>query len=149
MNLHDLLTPDRIRLDVPASDWRSAVEEAGRLLVLTNIVTPAYVAAMLRTAETLGPYMVVAPGIALPHARPEDGALRTGLALIRLATPVNFGHSTNDPVDLIIPFAAVDADSHVLALSQLAQRLADRDVLHGLRRARSPIDAWSSLMREL
>jgi len=46
---------------------------AGAFLVDTDAVFPSYVDAMVRAVEELGPYMVVAPGIALAHARPEDG----------------------------------------------------------------------------
>lgn len=115
------------------------------MLVASGCVADAYVGAMIRTVETLGPYVVIAPGIAMPHARPEDGVSRTGMALVRLEIPVAFGHPSNDPVDLVIPLAAVDPDSHVLAMAQLAERLSDPDTLRRLRAAQIPHDAWQAL----
>ncbi|HEY9089420.1 MAG TPA: PTS sugar transporter subunit IIA, partial [Anaerolineaceae bacterium] len=82
MNLSDLLTRQRIALNQTAADWRAAVRAAGDLLVQTGGVEPRYVDAMLRAAEELGPYIVLAPGLALPHARPQDGALQACLALV-------------------------------------------------------------------
>jgi len=145
LELKDLLSPQHVRLGVRASDWRSAVTEAGRLLVDSGAVTDGYVHAMIRTVETLGPYVVIAPGIAMPHARPEDGVSRTAMALVRLASAVPFGHPTNDPVDLVIPLAAVDPDSHVRAMAQLAERLSDPEALSRLRAARTPHEAWVAL----
>ncbi|EKP95160.1 PTS sugar transporter subunit IIA [Thermaerobacter subterraneus] len=145
MELKDLLAPQLVRLGVRAGDWRQAVMEAGRLLVAGGIAMPRYVEAMIRTVESLGPYMVIAPGIAMPHARPEDGVSRTGLAFVRLDVPVAFGHGANDPVDLVIPLAAVDHDAHVMAMAQLAEQLAKAETLRRVREAKTPDEAWRAL----
>ncbi|MES0344714.1 MAG: PTS sugar transporter subunit IIA, partial [Anaerolineales bacterium] len=85
-SLTELIPTERISLDVEASDWRDAIRISGKSLVDTQIVETRYIEAMIKTAEELGPYIVIAPQIALPHARPEDGALDTGLSLVRLKT---------------------------------------------------------------
>ena len=41
-----------------------------------------------------GPYIVIAPGLALAHARPGPEVLADGLAVVTLAEPVPFGHRT-------------------------------------------------------
>lgn len=69
--------------------------------------------------------MVVAPGVALAHARPEDGALQLGLAVATLREPVEFGHAENDPVDVVFAFGSPDRDQHVGLLGALAQRLTE------------------------
>jgi len=102
-------------------DWREAVKASGRLLVAVGAAEERYVAAMVRTTEELGPYAVLAPGVAIPHARPEDGARRVGLSLAVLSEPVEFGSKQNDPVDIVFGFSTTDADAHV----ELIQALAD------------------------
>jgi hypothetical protein len=67
--LKDLMPVERIALDVEAPDWRGAIRVSGQLLVDARIAEPRYVEAMIRIAEELGPYIVIAPHIALPHAR--------------------------------------------------------------------------------
>jgi mannitol/fructose-specific phosphotransferase system IIA component (Ntr-type) len=67
----------------------------------------------------MGPYIVIAPGIAMPHARPEDGVKQVCMSLITLKEPVKFGNETNDPVKLVIEFGAIDNHTHLQALSQL------------------------------
>src|SRR5207247_2169199 len=123
--LSALLPIAAIRLRIPAMDWRAAVRASGEALVAAGITTPAYTDQMIATVEQLGPYIVIAPGIALAHARPSEAVLRPGLSWVTLAQPVRFGHKDNDPVTLIVGHAAPDSSSHVQGLATLAELLED------------------------
>ena len=85
-----------------------------------DICEPGYIDAMVQAVRDMGPYMVLAPGIALAHARPEDGMLKVGMSIINLAEPVEFGNEANDPVSLVISFGGIDQESHVEMLRTLA-----------------------------
>jgi mannitol operon transcriptional antiterminator len=122
--LSDYLTEKTIALNVAVKDWQEAIRAAGQLLVETGGVEPRYVEGMIRTAEELGPYIVIAPGIALPHARPEEGVIKNCFSLITLSSPVDFGNEDNDPVLVVIAFGATDQESHVEALAELARAIA-------------------------
>lgn len=123
--LSGLLAGNAIRIGSPAEDWRAAVRAAGEALVDCGATTPAYTDEMIATVEQLGPYIVIAPGIALAHSRPSPAVLRTGMSLVTLAEPVAFGHRQNDPVRLVVGLAAPDDEGHVTALATLAEFLAD------------------------
>jgi PTS system ascorbate-specific IIA component len=129
--LENYLTKDVIKVNVKAANWEEAVRTGGELLVNAQKCRPEYVDAMVRTVRELGPYMVLAPGLALAHARPEDGTLAVGLSLITLAEPVEFGSKVNDPVKVVISFCAVDRDGHVEVLKALAEflRIEENQVL--------------------
>lgn len=118
--LGDYISPDLIQLRIDVPDWQSAVRAAGELLVTAGICEPGYIQAMIDAVDELGPYMVLAPGIALAHARPEKGVLKVGMSIITLSPPVNFGSIENDPVSLVIAFGAVDHNSHIGMLQELA-----------------------------
>lgn len=133
--LTEILTPTTIRLDVPADDWEAAVRAAGQVLSDAGITDPAYGEAMVASVRQIGPYIVIAPGIAMPHARPTDGVHRLGIALVRLSRPVRFGHETNDPVDLVFALAAVDPETHLKALTQLSGLLSSETGVERLRAA--------------
>lgn len=135
--LSDLLPETAIRLGVPAADWRAAVRASGDALVASGATTEAYNDEMVATVEQLGPYIVIAPGIALAHSRPSAAVLRTGLSMVRLAAPVEFGNRANDPVRLVVGLAAPDDSSHVEALATLAGLLADEPSREALLRARN------------
>lgn len=130
-----------VRVGAVASDWRGAVGVSGGLLADSGAVDRSYISAMLRTVEELGAYAVIAPGVAIPHARPEDGANRVGLSLVVLSEPVEFGSKENDPVDLLFAFSTTDADAHVELIQELADFIEDSENLRMLRRARTVEEA--------
>ncbi len=135
--LMNWIETNTVKISAPAAAWREAVHASGRLLVEAGFAEPRYIDAMLRTVEELGPYIVIAPGVALPHARPEDGALGTGFAAVVLAAPVEFGNPDNDPVHLVVAFCAPDKSAHIGSLSRLAKALGKNDFLQRARAAQS------------
>lgn len=150
MELKDLLTREQVAVHVPAKDWRDAVRQVGRLLVSNGAVEERYIDGMIHTAEELGPYIVVAPGIAMPHSRPEDGVRRPCMALLTLRDPINFGNPENDPVRLVFAFGAVDQKQHVEALSQLAaafsQLFAEKGGIQPLLDAQTPDELMQAML---
>ncbi|MCK9245864.1 MAG: PTS sugar transporter subunit IIA [Anaerolineaceae bacterium] len=129
MKLTDLLRPNLIAVNVHVKDWEDAVREAGRLLVEDEAVEPRFVQAMIEVVKEFGPYIVLAPGFAMPHAKAEAGSIKTSLSLITLAEPVEFGNPENDPVYVVAALTAKDHDEHIGALSQLADVLANDGVV--------------------
>jgi PTS system ascorbate-specific IIA component len=112
-----------ILLQQSATDWRECFQLAGNGLVASHRVAESYIQEMIQAFEELGPYMVIAPGIALAHARPSASVLETGLSLVTLREPVAFGSENNDPVRLVIGLAAVDHDSHIDLMAALSELL--------------------------
>jgi mannitol/fructose-specific phosphotransferase system IIA component (Ntr-type) len=123
--LTEYLTPDRIRVHVAVDDWEEAVRTAGSLLLEAGTCEPRYIEAMINAVHEMGPYMVLAPGLALAHARPEDGVTDVGMSLITLDPPVDFGAEGKDPISLVIAFGAVDKEKHLDMLQALALFLDD------------------------
>lgn len=76
--LRDLLTPKAVRVQVHANNWEDVVRIGGQVMVDNGLVTPSYIDAMVKTVTEMGPYIVIAPGIAMPRAR---GRCVTGRAL--------------------------------------------------------------------
>jgi PTS system ascorbate-specific IIA component len=132
-------------LNVHAVDWREAVAACGDALAAGGVTTPAYTGEMIATVEQLGPYIVIAPGIALAHARPSPAVLRAGLAWVTLAAPVRFGHQHNDPVRLVVGLAAPDNRSHVRALATLAGLLEDAGRQEALLAAQTPEEIMAAI----
>jgi len=143
--LLESLTRDHIAVNINALSWEEAVECSGRLMVDTGLTQKYYIEAMINTIKSLGPYCVIAPGIAMPHARPEDGVIQTGFSLITLAQPVEFGNKANDPVDIVIGLAALDKKTHLTALKEIATYLSDDTFNHNLRAAKTKKDVLNLL----
>ena len=88
--LIDLLTEDMIELKVQAKDWEEALTIGAGLLIEAGGAEPRYLDAMIKMVYELGPYVVLAPGLALGHAGPDAGAIKTCFSLITLQNPVKF-----------------------------------------------------------
>ncbi|MEX2183597.1 MAG: PTS sugar transporter subunit IIA [Chloroflexota bacterium] len=125
--LSRLIAGDAILVGARVTDWRGAVRVAGEALVASGATEPAYTDEMITTVEQLGPYIVIAPGIALAHSRPSPAVHRAGISLVTLFAPVEFGHRQNDPVHLVVGLASPDDEGHVTALATLAEFLSDED----------------------
>lgn len=118
-SLADLLTEPMIRMESAAKDWQSAIRTAAEPLLRDNRIEEGYIQAIISKVEALGPYIVAAPGIAIAHAKPEDGVRRLGISLLRLEKPVSFSQEERHQVRIILVLAAIDGESHLKALSEL------------------------------
>ncbi|MEB2265595.1 BglG family transcription antiterminator [Priestia megaterium] len=125
--LHEVLQEPFLRLTDSADDWKSAVRLAAKPLLNYEYIEPSYVEAMIKSVEQLGPYIVIAPKVALPHARPEQGVNRVGMSMLRLKEPVYFSTEKQHGAQLIIVLAATDNETHLKALSQLSMMLSEND----------------------
>ncbi len=137
VHLKDALNARTVKAKVSVSSWEQAVEEAGAVMVQANLVETRYIDAMKKTLRDLGPYSVIAPGIAMPHARPEDGVIQTGFSLVTLKKPVTFGNTENDPVDILFAFSATDKDRHITALKEISVFLNNDVLMRKVRMAKS------------
>ncbi len=124
-----------IVLGARATDWRDAVRLAGDALVDSGCTTAEYTEAMIRMVDDHGPYIVIAPGLALAHARPGPEVRCDGISVVTLAEPVEFGHAHNDPVRVVIGLAGVAADGHLEAVAQLANAFNDAAAIPALAAA--------------
>ena len=93
-------------------------------LLANGKIEQRYVNAIKATHKKIGPYYVLAPKIAMPHARPEDGVNEDALQLTVFKKGVDFGSADNGNVYFSMTLAALNSDSHVqtiMALSELFQ----------------------------
>ena len=143
-----LSLPDSaILLDQPAADWRAAVLVAGEALEAGGMTTAEYGPRMVAMVEEFGAYIVIAPGLALAHARPGADVLRSGMAVVTLSEPVVFGHPYNDPVSVVIGLAVITADEHVTGIAELANVFNEPSAISRLAAARSLDDVQNVFRR--
>ncbi|QQF63780.1 BglG family transcription antiterminator [Bacillus mojavensis] len=145
--LAELMTPNHITMADSAPCWEDAVRMAAKPLLDDGSVTPPYVDAMIATIQTLGPYIVITPNVAIPHARPEDGVNQIGMSFLRLNQAVSFSDRPEHSVQLIIVLAAIDNDTHLKALSQLTNMLGDPENIQLLINAQSAEDVLPMIQK--
>lgn len=130
--INNLLTASNTKLKVDATNWQDAIRKGGELLVNSGMTEPRYVDAMIENANKNGPYFVLVPGVAMPHARSECGAIKIGLSLITLKEPVNFLNSPNNPVSIVLCLSATDPNSHIQVMQNLAEFLDSKDDMNAV-----------------
>ncbi|WP_461206846.1 BglG family transcription antiterminator [Clostridium sp. DL1XJH146] len=146
--LKDILKKDSIKLKVEANNWEEAVSKAGEILVQHEQVKQAYVDNMIQAVKDLGPYIVIMPGVAFAHARPDESVCETCMSMITLKGPVEFGSKHNDPVQLVFAFAANTGEEHLKALQDLAQFLSVEENLKALSNAEDCDEIYERIIRE-
>lgn len=139
--LHQLLTEGHIQLDVACTDWRDAVRKSAEPLMRMGYIEESYIDAMIAGVEQQGPYIVLTKGLAIPHENPKEGAVRMGMNLIRLKTPVRFGAGKNDPVRFVCTLSATDHKSHLRAFFNLVNMFAKPEVLRDMGAVQTPREA--------
>lgn len=136
-NLADWLNNEKVQYVENVADWREALAVAGRPLLNEGAISQEYIDAIIHQKEEIGPFFVIAPQIAMPHARPEQGAYKLGLSVVLLGNAVIFDAEENDPVKAIFMFSAPDSNSHIEMISQLAEVLSDENIMEQIFAARS------------
>ncbi|EGQ7928804.1 PTS sugar transporter subunit IIA [Vibrio vulnificus] len=142
-----LIENNSIKLQAQASNWRDAIKIGTDMLIASGAIEPCYHDAIINSVEELGPYICIAPNLALPHARPENGVNRTAFALVTLETPIYFD-GEDEPVDVLITLAGSSSDEHMEGLMEVTQVLDDEESdtgvdLDKLRRCRSLTDVFN------
>ncbi|MEW1722364.1 PTS sugar transporter subunit IIA [Streptomyces sp. NPDC093109] len=146
--LSELLTEEKIRFSSEDLTWRQAVTQVAEPLLAAGDITAGYVDAMIESIAAGGTYIHLGYGIALAHARPESGAVRTSLSMLRLtAGPAPLLDLPEHSVDLYFCFAAVDATAHTEAMSSLARILSDTETREALRAAGSAAEVTTLIKR--
>ncbi|WP_027694926.1 PTS sugar transporter subunit IIA [Vibrio litoralis] len=91
-------------------------------------IEATYLEAIKQKHQEIGAYYVLAPKIAMPHARPEDGVNEASLQVTVFKNGADFESEDNGLVYFAVTLAAMDSDSHIqtiMALSELFQNDGD------------------------
>lgn len=145
-SLMDFFEHESIAIYSSAENWSQAIDLSMRNLLERKFITPEYIQAIKDTTREIGPYYLLAPGIAMPHARPECGALQTALSFTLLREGVSFD-AESPPVRLLIGLAAKNSDSHIEAIQALSEMLCEDEVIDELLNANNPEELINIIQR--
>jgi len=120
--------PSLIALNTDYQKPEDVIKKSGELLREAQLCTEGYIDAMLQGYHQFGAYIVLDSGIAMPHARPEKGALATGFSIMTLKNPVCFGNQDFDPVSVAIAIVGHESSAHI-QLIQLVASLIEHNIV--------------------
>ena len=139
------LTPQDIRLHVPARNKEEAIRAAGQVLVDTGTIAPGYIESMLGREQQANTYL--GNGIAIPHGMQKDSGLiyRTGVSVVQVPDGVEW--NPGQTVRIVVGIAA-RSDEHLGVLSALTDVLDDPGKADRLATTKDAADVVAALTRK-
>lgn len=112
------------------SSWQEAIKSAALPLLQKGKIEESYIEAMIENIKKFGEYIIVAPNVAMPHSRPEDGVNENCLSLLKLDEGVKFDNG--EVVQLLFVLGAKDNSSHITILTELMEIMDDEERIEKL-----------------
>ncbi|ATZ86236.1 PTS ascorbate transporter subunit IIA [Staphylococcus argenteus] len=140
----DILSTKRIIVKEQVNNWNEAITIASQPLLQEQVIEQGYVEAMIESVNELGP--VIAPEIAIAHARPNNNVHQVGLSLLKLNQHVAFCDEDHY-ASLIFVLSAIDNHSHLSILQILATILGDNQTVQQLLNAKN-VQEITTILKE-
>lgn len=128
----ELIEKQRVAFAESFDHWEEAIRAAAQPLLRDGAIKESYIADMIASVHKFGPYIVIAPDVAMPHAQGGSGVNETAICFMKVNRPVSFGTTSEHDARLIFVLASVDNDSHLGMLQALVEAISEDDVLEKL-----------------
>ncbi len=126
-----------------AKDWKDAIRMSCETLEAAGAVEERYKEDIIACVEKYGPYIVIAPNIALPHSQEgaEGGVHKTAVAFMKLSKPVSFEEGNPEcDAQLFFTLASCNPEQHLENMSKLSDMLCNEELIEELANANSEED---------
>ena len=130
MLLSQMLDAGHINFKERCADWQSAIRAGCEPLVATGTVEASYADEIIACIEKYGPYIVIAPDIAMPHSQENaKGVHKTAISFMKVNEAVAFDVNDREKdARLFFTLASQNHEQHLENMSMLATML-DNEVL--------------------
>lgn len=126
---------DLVRIyDETPKQWQVALRVASENLKEKGIITDDYVNEIIKNVDTNGAYIVITPGVIMPHALATGpGVLGTGIGFAKFSEPVSFEEGNPDKEGkLFFTLAAKDETQHLENIQNLMTLLMTDGMIEAL-----------------
>lgn len=119
--------------------WEDAIKASYEPLKKANIVEDIYIDAVIECVNKYGPYIVIVPGIAMPHSTEgAAGCNSTAISFMKVENEVDFDADDPDKkARLFFSLAAVDHEKHIENIQQLMDTLMNEEIVEALYQCKS------------
>jgi len=118
---------DSVQVVDTVESWEKAISLCFAPLLEKNIITENYIQQVISKGEELNFYFLLAPGLGMPHSRPEDGVLEIGISLLIIKKGVQFATHQHNPIYCLIGLAAINNDKHIDILMEISELFGDNE----------------------
>ncbi len=115
-------------------DYEEAIRISCHILEKNGIIEKDYYEAILRNIKKYGGYFYLGKGICMPHARVEEGAVKAGICVLGLKSPVLF---YGKEVYIFLTLSAGDEEEHIRNLQKIVQICGDDERVRGIKEAKN------------
>ncbi|NIY83706.1 PTS sugar transporter subunit IIA [Vibrio hepatarius] len=143
--LENYLSTSCLRYIESTQNWEEAIRIGSSQLIVEEKISEKYVDQMIENIKKLGPYIVIAPSIALAHSRPSEYVYQDCISITVFDKPVVFNNIENDPVRLLFVFAAKENNNHINLIKEISYLLDNSNVLSRLLSAKGTDEIKSLL----
>lgn len=136
----ELLAKNRYSFHQGFANWQDAVKAACRPLLQDGAITQQYIEAIIKNVTELGPYIVIAPNLAIPHAQEGLGVNETAICFMCTAEPVHFSDDPEHDARVFFVLASVNNEAHLKNLQAMVEAVSDADQFEIMLNATSAAD---------
>lgn len=118
------------------TSWEEAIKISCMKLIKHNFITDEYVNEIINSVKKHGPYIVILPQVAIPHADSKvSGVLGTGISFTKFPNEVIFyDEKLNEKkkATLFFTLAAKNSEEHLENIVKLTDLLQDQTMIKKL-----------------
>lgn len=130
------LPQEMVQFIAEVKNWEEAIRVASKPLLEKGSIEEQYIEVMINNVREFGPYIVLMPKVAMPHARPEFGVNEMGISLMITEKSVPF-EAGDKSANIFFVLAANDSSSHLTLLQEISDFLSNEDRVNALLAAKS------------
>lgn len=137
--LRELIEKKHVKIIEEAKDWKEAIRISCEVLEADGTVEANYKEDIIKCIEKYGPYIVIAPNIAMPHSQENaEGVNKTAISFLKINKPVSF-EDGNPELDaqLFFTLASCNSEEHLSNMMKLSELLGDNEMVENLAKAKS------------
>lgn len=122
--------------------WKDSILACTKPLIEKKVIDQRYVDKIFESIDKYGPYIVLAPDVAMPHSTENcAGVFGTEIGFMRVKNPVHFVDGNPDKdARIFFTLASVDSNEHLNQMIQLATLLADKEFVQACIEANTKED---------
>lgn len=142
MLLTQMLNAGHVNFQERCADWQSAIRAGCEPLVATGTVDASYADEIIACIEKYGPYIVIAPDIAMPHSQENaKGVHKTAISFMKVNETVVFDADDREKdARLFFTLASQNHEQHLENMSMLATMLDNEALIADLLAAQNTDD---------
>lgn len=115
-------------------NYEEAIKMSCDILEKNGVVESRYYDSIKAKIKEFGSYFCIGDGICMPHARPEDGALKEGLCVLKLNNSVDFDGKL---INVFFTLSAKDSESHIGLIRKIAEVCMNKDKLNIIKNSKN------------